>query len=145
MYHFIPIILYNLIFYLIIRNIAVENVDQKLKYVGSEEGKLLEIRNLIKTGLRPPVIIFVQSKERANQLFHELIFDNISVGIITSAKTEQQRLKTIEKFRTGDLWVLIATDVLSRGIDFKSVSTVINYDMPNSATSYVHRVGRYLS
>ena len=95
------------------------------------------------TGLRPPVIIFVQSKERANQLFHELIYDNISVGIITSDKTAQQRLKTIENFRTGTLWVLIATDVLSRGIDFKSVSTVINYDMPNSATSYVHRVGRY--
>lgn len=98
---------------------------------------------MIRSGIDPPIIIFVQSKERASQLFHELIFDNLSVGVITGDNSEAHRKKTIESFRTGSIWVLIATDVLSRGIDLKAVSTVINYDTPNSATAYVHRVGRY--
>lgn len=100
---------------------------------------------MMRSGIDPPLIIFVQSKERATQLFHELVFDNISVGIITGDNSEAHRKRTIENFRTGSIWVLIATDVLSRGIDLKAISTVINYDMPNSATAYVHRVGRYLS
>lgn len=53
-----------------------------------------------------------------------------------------QREEAIHKFRTGQLWVLICTEVLSRGIDFKGVNLVVNFDLPTSIVSYIHRIGR---
>eukprot|EP00904_Undaria_pinnatifida_P002602 jgi/Undpi1/12342/HiC_scaffold_5.g02018.m1 len=53
-----------------------------------------------------------------------------------------QRDRIIERFRTGEIWVLICTDLMARGIDFKGVNMVINYDFPQSAVSYIHRIGR---
>ena len=59
------------------RNVAVETVDQELKYVGNEQGKLLALRQIIQQGFAPPLLIFVQSKERAKELFVELIYDGM--------------------------------------------------------------------
>jgi ATP-dependent RNA helicase DDX52/ROK1 len=56
--------------------------------------------------------------------------------------TEKDREKTVNQFRLGQIWVLIATDLMSRGIDFKGVRLVINYDFPQSVISYIHRIGR---
>lgn len=58
---------------------ATTDIDQKLLFVGQEEGKLIAIRQLVQCGLKPPVLIFVQSIERAKELFHELVYDSISV------------------------------------------------------------------
>lgn len=102
----------------------------------------MAVRALLREGLKPPVLVFVQSKDRASQLFRELIFDGVQVDAIHSDRTAAARAKAVDRFRTGQIWVLIATDLLSRGLDFLSVNTVINYDMPSSATAYVHRIGR---
>ncbi|GAM19798.1 hypothetical protein SAMD00019534_029730, partial [Acytostelium subglobosum LB1] len=123
-------------------NSASTNVDQKLIFVGKEEGKLLAFRQLIQKGLEPPVLIFVQSKERAQELFQELIFDNINVDVIHSDRTQFQRDKIVEKFRSGQIWVLICTDLMARGMDFKGVNFVVNFDFPKNIASYVHRIGR---
>eukprot|EP01112_Ceratiomyxa_fruticulosa_P008312 TRINITY_DN2152_c0_g4_i1.p1 TRINITY_DN2152_c0_g4~~TRINITY_DN2152_c0_g4_i1.p1 ORF type:complete len:693 (-),score=189.18 TRINITY_DN2152_c0_g4_i1:54-2132(-) len=123
-------------------NAAPDTVEQRLNFVGSEEGKLLAIRQLFVGGVKPPVLIFVQSKERADELFRELVYDGIFVDVIHSDRTEAQRDVIIEKFRSGALWVLIATDLVSRGMDFKGLSLVINFDFPRSMTEYIHRVGR---
>lgn len=61
-------------------------------YVGGEEGKLIEIRQMIQSGLKPPVLIFVQSVERAKELFHELVYDGINVDVIHSERTKAQVL-----------------------------------------------------
>ena len=65
------------------------------------------------------MLIFVQSVERAKALFHELVYDNIFVDVIHSERTQAQRENIIKKFRLGEIWVLIATDLLGRGMDFK--------------------------
>ncbi|CAI2169055.1 5511_t:CDS:10 [Funneliformis geosporum] len=125
-----------------LRNAATETIKQKLVYVGQEEGKLIAIRQLIQEGLKPPVLIFVQSIERAKELFHELIYDGINVDVIHSERTKAQRDSIVLKFRQGKIWVLIATELMARGMDFKGVNLVINYDFPQSVQSYIHRIGR---
>ncbi|KAK4872491.1 hypothetical protein RN001_014520 [Aquatica leii] len=124
------------------KNSAAELVDQQLLFVGNEAGKLLAFRDIVRNGLTPPVLIFVQSKDRAQQLFSELIFDGINVDAIHADRTQTQRDNTVRAFREGKIWVLICTELMARGIDFKGVNLVINYDFPTTAISYIHRVGR---
>ncbi|KAI8823026.1 P-loop containing nucleoside triphosphate hydrolase protein [Fimicolochytrium jonesii] len=124
------------------KNAATETINQKLLYVGQEAGKLIAIRQLISTGLKPPVLIFVQSIDRAKELFHELVYDGINVDIIHSDRTKLQRDTVVNNFRMGKTWVLIATELMARGVDFKGVNLVINYDFPQSVASYIHRIGR---
>ena len=110
--------------------------------MGQESGKLVAIRQLIQQGINPPVLVFVQSIERAKELFRELIYDGLNVDVIHSERTQAQRDNIVDNFRIGKIWVLISTELMSRGIDFKGVSMVINYDFPQSAASYIHRIGR---
>ncbi|XP_018567286.1 probable ATP-dependent RNA helicase DDX52 [Anoplophora glabripennis] len=124
------------------RNSATDLVDQELLFVGNEQGKLLALRDIIRAGISPPVLIFVQSKERAQQLFNELIYDGINVDAIHADRTQLQRDNTVRSFREGQIWVLICTELMARGVDFKGVNLVINYDYPSSAISYIHRIGR---
>ena len=88
------------------------------------------------------MLIFVQSKVRAKELYHELINDGVNVNVIHGDKQKVERDEIIKQFRTGDIWVLICTDLMARGIDFKTVNSVVNFDFPTSLVSYIHRVGR---
>ena len=78
----------------------------------------------------------------AEELFKELVYDGIFVDMIHAGRTRQQRDNTVEAFRAGKGWVLICTDLMGRGVDFKGVNVVVNYDMPQSAETYIHRIGR---
>uniref|UniRef100_A0A8C2ABU1 ATP-dependent RNA helicase n=1 Tax=Cyprinus carpio TaxID=7962 RepID=A0A8C2ABU1_CYPCA len=124
------------------RNSAAETVEQQLLFVGSENGKLLAMRNLIKQGFLPPVLVFVQSIDRARELFHELVYEGINVDVIHADRTQQQRDNVVSSFRSGKIWVLICTALMARGIDFKGINLVINYDFPTTAVEYIHRIGR---
>lgn len=124
------------------RNTAADTVEQELLFVGTENGKLLAMRDLIKKGFLPPVLVFVQSIDRARELFHELVYEGINVDVIHADRTQQQRDNVVSSFRSGKIWVLICTALLARGIDFKGVNLVINYDFPTSAVEYIHRIGR---
>ena len=122
---------------------ASNTIEQKLIFTGNEEGKLLAIRQMIQQGeFKPPIIIFLQSITRAKALFHELLYDRLNVDVIHAERTPKQRDEAIKRFKSGDIWVLITTDVIARGVDFKGVNLVINYDVPQSAQAYVHRIGR---
>lgn len=125
-------------------NDVSKHISQRFLFVGGrgEQGKVFAVRSLLKEGLKAPVLVFVQNKERASELFRELIFDGVQVDAIHGDRTAAARENAVERFRAGRIWVLIATDLLSRGLDFLSVNTVINYDMPASTTAYVHRIGR---
>lgn len=126
-----------------LKEAANANIEQKIVYCGDEHGKLIAIRNIIRNGeFKPPVIIFLQSIDRAKALFNELLYDGLNVDVIHAERTQKQREEAITRFKTGELWCLITTDVLSRGIDFKGINLVINYDVPNSSQAYVHRIGR---
>jgi len=102
----------------------------------------MTLRQSLKEGFVPPMLIFVQSKQRAKELFHELMYDQVNVGVIHGDKKKQERDEIMQKFRMGDIWVLICTDLMARGIDFKTVNSVLNFDFPTSLVSYIHRVGR---
>ncbi|XP_074527591.1 putative ATP-dependent RNA helicase DDX52 [Halichoeres trimaculatus] len=124
------------------RNTAVETVEQELLFVGTENGKLVAMRDIIKKGFLPPMLVFVQSIDRARELFHELVYEGINVDVIHADRTQQQRDNVVNSFRSGKIWVLICTALLARGIDFKGVNLVLNYDFPTSAVEYIHRIGR---
>jgi ATP-dependent RNA helicase DDX52/ROK1 len=124
------------------RNSTADTIDQELMFVGNENGKLLAIRQMLAKGLEPPVLIFLQSRDRAQELFRELIYSGINVDVMHSDRTPAQRNAIVTNFRLGKIWVLICTDVMARGIDFKNVHCVINFDFPQSITQYIHRIGR---
>ncbi|KFM71603.1 putative ATP-dependent RNA helicase DDX52, partial [Stegodyphus mimosarum] len=124
------------------KNTAVSTIKQELLFVGCEGGKLLALRNLINEGFMPPVMIFVQSKERAQELYSELVFENIRIDVIHSDLPQEKRDNVVKNFINGKIWVLICTELMGRGIDFKGVNLVINYDFPPTAISYIHRIGR---
>eukprot|EP00522_Entomoneis_paludosa_P006148 CAMPEP_0172444694 /NCGR_PEP_ID=MMETSP1065-20121228/4707_1 /TAXON_ID=265537 /ORGANISM="Amphiprora paludosa, Strain CCMP125" /LENGTH=557 /DNA_ID=CAMNT_0013195329 /DNA_START=6 /DNA_END=1676 /DNA_ORIENTATION=- len=122
---------------------ANPDIDQKLTFVSNEQGKLLAIRQLVQEGkLHPPVIVFLQSQERAQALFEELLYDNMHVDVIHAGRSRAARENAVTKFRKGETWVLICTDLVARGVDFRAVNMVINYDLPTSGITYVHRIGR---
>ena len=121
---------------------ANSDIDQSLEFVGKEEGKLLAIRQIVQKGFRPPAIIFLQSKERAQALFGELLYDGVNVDVIHAGRSQAARDAAVAKFRKGETWILICTDLVARGVDFKAVNMVINYDLPTSGVTYVHRIGR---
>ena len=103
----------------------------------------MAFRQLMEKGqLRPPVLVFVQEKDRAKDLFNELIKEKIHVDVIHSERSQLQRDNSVRAFRAGQIWVLICTELMGRGIDFKGVNLVINYDFPTSTVSYIHRIGR---
>ncbi|KAJ1383254.1 P-loop containing nucleoside triphosphate hydrolase protein, partial [Ochromonadaceae sp. CCMP2298] len=66
----------------------------------------------------------------------------LNVEVMHAERSPAQREEIVKRFRSGQIWVLICTDLLSRGLDFKGVRMVINYDLPQSAVSYIHRIGR---
>jgi ATP-dependent RNA helicase DDX52/ROK1 len=126
-----------------IKNTAHKLIEQEIQYVYDEYGKLYTLRNkILKDNFVPPILIFVQSIERSKQLFKELIYDGFNVDLINSERTQKQRDNTIRAFRQGKIWLLICTELMGRGIDFKGVNLVINYDFPQSTISYIHRIGR---
>ncbi|KAI9303451.1 P-loop containing nucleoside triphosphate hydrolase protein [Cunninghamella echinulata] len=124
------------------KNAATTTIKQQLLFTGNEAGKMIALRQYIKKGIKPPVLIFVQSIERAKELFKELVFDGINVEVIHADRTKAQREQIIDQFRLGKIWVLIATELMARGLDFKGVNLVINYDFPQTVQSYIHRIGR---
>ena len=90
----------------------------------------MTLRKVFSDGFEPPMLVFVQSKDRAKELYRELMFEGINVNVIHADKKKHERDEIIKQFRLGNIWVLICTDLMSRGIDFKTVNYVVNYDFP---------------
>jgi ATP-dependent RNA helicase RhlE len=89
------------------------------------------------------VLVFVATKKLADRLEEQLIKDfPETIGVIHSNKSQNQRFNILEKFKNGDHKVIIATDIIARGLDIPDVSHVINFDMPSESGDYIHRIGR---
>lgn len=100
------------------KNSAAKNVEQKLVYTGNENGKMVALKEHLRLGMKPPVLIFVNSREKAKQLIFDLMYEKVRIDMISGDRSPEERSKIIEKFRSGKIWILIATDLLARGIDF---------------------------
>jgi ATP-dependent RNA helicase DDX52/ROK1 len=115
-------------------------IRQELKFVGKERGKILEIQQRLDAGTLPlPVIIFVMNRRRAVDLVGELGYPS---AVLTSEQSDSERADAIRQIRTGEVQILITTDLGGRGIDLAAVQTVINFDLPPDSTTYIHRIGR---
>ena len=89
------------------------------------------------------VLVFVASKKKANRLFEELEERFIDgLGVIHSNKSQNHRIETVKRFQRGSIKILIATDIISRGMDIDNVTHVINYELPDEPINYMHRIGR---
>eukprot|EP00796_Vickermania_ingenoplastis_P013350 gene13350-9182_t len=124
------------------RKAANSNVHQRILFCGSELGKIVAMRNLIREGLTAPVLVFVQSIERSKDLYDEIHTAGLHMRVMHAKMTTEEREDVVLQFRLGKIWVLVTTELLARGMDFKNVNTVINFDFPPSAESYIHRIGR---
>lgn len=91
----------------------------------------------------PPVLIFVSTQDRATSLAEELIINGTrNVDHLHAGMTKKEREDAVSRMRQGQSWVMVCTEVMARGMDFKGVREVINYDFPKSVQSYIHRVGQ---
>jgi len=123
------------------RNAAADSVEQKALLVGRERKKEL-LAHLIKQGDWHQVLVFTRMKHGANRLTDYLNDQGITAMAIHGNKSQTARTKALADFKSGELQVLVATDIAARGIDIDQLPHVVNFEMPNVPEDYVHRIGR---
>ena len=119
----------------------VERIEQRIFFVDQKEKNPLLI-GLLQQKFLKRVLVFTRTKRRADRVAKVLTKTGIRADAIHGDRTQNQRTSALGGFKAGRLQVLVATDIAARGIDVEDISHVINYDLPNEAESYVHRIGR---
>lgn len=126
-------------------NISISKPPDKIlqqAYVVYETQKIPLVVHLLKEKEHKFVLVFCSSKQSVKQLTRDLKKNCVHAGEIHSDLEQEQREEVLSKFRSGRLPVLVATDILSRGIDIDCIELVINFDVPHDGEDYVHRIGR---
>ena len=120
---------------------TAELIQQSVMYVDRSQKKEL-LRHVLSDKAFSRVIVFTRTKRGANQVSEVLEKNGISSAAIHGNKSQSARQRALEEFRAGKIRVLVATDIAARGIDIDNITHVINFEIPNIAESYVHRIGR---
>ena len=121
--------------------VDLEHITQQLFYV-SKRKKIDLLKSHIKEGPAVQTLIFTRTKRGADQL-SKLLFDmHLKVAVIHGDKSQHQRLRALQGFKSHKYEFLIATDVAARGLDIPALPRIINYDVPEQADAYIHRMGR---
>ncbi len=122
----------------------LEKIDQIGYQVQNFLYKVALLQHLLdNTTENSKILVFVSSRSLADRLYEALEpFYAESLGIIHSNKAQNFRFNTVQQFQTGEISILIATDLIARGIDITDVSHVINFDLPDNPENYIHRIGR---
>ncbi|MBF0315923.1 MAG: DEAD/DEAH box helicase [Oligoflexia bacterium] len=115
-------------------------IDQRLMWV-EEENKASTLIRLLRSS-PGSVMVFAKSKERVYQIWRSLHASRIDAAYIHSDLTQEQRERVVADFKAHQFRVLVATDVMGRGIDVDDIAHVVNYDVPRLAEDYIHRIGR---
>ena len=126
-------------------NISISKPNEKitqLAYVVFDTQKIPLVKHILQQKDFTTVLIFCSSKNSVKQLTHDLKRAKISADEIHSDLEQTQRENVLMYFKSGKIKVLVATDILSRGIDIDNIGLVINYDVPHDGEDYVHRIGR---
>lgn len=121
--------------------ITVERVEQVLYHVGKQE-KIPLLLGILRKETPGRALIFVNTRRAAEMVVERLNRNGWKAAAITGDIVQKKRLRLLAEFKNGKLPVLVATDVASRGIHVEGVSHVVNYDLPQDAEDYVHRIGR---
>jgi len=125
---------------------TAERVDQFVSFVGQSEKQAL-LTMMLRVGFSPKgsmerVLIFTRTKHGADRVVKLLAGSGVEANAIHGNKSQPQRERALAQFRSGEVRILVATDIAARGIDVSGVSHVINFELPNVAEQYVHRIGR---
>jgi len=119
----------------------VDLIQQEVFFVKKAEKRKL-LAELLREEAVEHTLVFSRTKHGANRIVRQLEKDGIRAEAIHGNKSQGARTRALDAFRSGDLNVLVATDIAARGIDVDGVTHVINFDLPNVPETYVHRIGR---
>lgn len=120
---------------------VAETVSQKVYFVDPDNKRLLLV-DIIKKDFNDSVLVFVRTKSNAERLTRFLNKEGITAGTIHGDKSQNQRIRALDGFKKYKFQVLVATDVAARGIDIDKLGCVVNFNIPDEAEAYVHRIGR---
>ena len=118
-----------------------DKIDQSA-YVCYETQKLALIQDIFASQSLTRVIVFSSSKQKVKEIYHTFKRMKLKVAAMHSDLEQAQREEVMRNFKNGHIHVLVATDIVARGIDIEDIQMVINYDVPHDAEDYVHRIGR---
>ena len=120
---------------------TAEKIEQSVYFVEKSHKRAL-LEHVLRDAAIARVLVFTRTKHGANRVTDWLRRANIGAEAIHGNKAQNARIRALDNFRTGTSRVLVATDIAARGIDVEGITHVINFDLPNIAESYVHRIGR---
>jgi ATP-dependent RNA helicase RhlE len=123
------------------KEVTVDRIKQKILFVRKADKRRLLVQ-IIKEEKVQRGIVFTRTKHGANRLVKQLDQSGINAAAIHGNKSQGARTKALAGFKNGNVAILVATDIASRGIDVDGITHVFNYDLPNEPESYVHRIGR---
>lgn len=121
---------------------TVDSVEQNIISYGSRADKIEKLHDLLISGRNFKALVFDDTQRGVQRLSDELQTRGFKTDAIHGGKSQGQRQRALQKFKTNQVNVLVATDVAARGIDVPDITHVINYSTPNSYNDYVHRIGR---
>jgi ATP-dependent RNA helicase RhlE len=121
--------------------VTVDKIDQRVVFVEAARKASL-LAKLLADPAMERVIVFTRTKHRANRVAEQLGKVGFEAEAIHGNKSQGARQRALERFRSGDARVLVATDIAARGIDIDNITHVVNFELPNEPESYVHRIGR---
>lgn len=130
------------VFISVISGETAKNIDQDVIRVRSTAEKLEKLHEVLKKDGSDKVLIFREMKHSVDTLAKELAHAGFKVGGIHGDKRSRERIRILDSFKKDQINILIATDVAARGLDIPDVTHVINYDVPQTYDTYVHRIGR---
>ena len=119
----------------------VERIRQSVFHVPAGDKQRL-LAEILDDPALSRVLVFARTKHRANRVATQLEKGGVAADAIHGNKSQGARQRALERFRRGEARVLVATDIAARGIDIEDISHVINFELPNTPESYVHRIGR---
>jgi len=123
------------------KQLTVESIDQRYCLVNKED-KLAVITRLLESEAVGSTLVFTKTRAGSGTLANELTQRGYPSEALNGDLEQQARLRVLDRFRSGQLKILVATDVAARGLDIDDISHVFNYDVPNDPEAYVHRIGR---
>lgn len=122
-------------------SVANERVDQHVYLVSTEE-KYTLLYNLIQQEHAESMIVFANRRDECRDLQEKLVRHGIKAGLLSGEIAQNKRVSTLDAFKSGEIKVLVATDVAGRGIHISGISHVVNFTLPEEPEDYVHRIGR---
>jgi superfamily II DNA/RNA helicase len=119
-----------------------KNIEQDIVRIARGEDKIDVLENLLSGEEFKKVVIFSEMKHAVEKLSNELVKRGFKSGSIHGDKRHNERVRTLRKFKDNEINILVATDVAARGLDIPDVTHVINYEIPQTYDTYIHRIGR---